>query len=184
MKGNLPLAAENTLAILIDVQQRLLPAMKNEQQVLENTVRLVTGLRLLETEILPLRQYPKGLGDYPEILAQQLDNTVASDKTTFSGWKTEEIRQKIEQSGKKNILLFGIETHICVLQTAIDLLDAGYSVTVICDCCDSRKPLDHEIALRQLMQRGALLSTSESVLFALLGQAGGEVFKAISALIK
>lgn len=175
---------EDTAALLIDVQERLLPVVSKPEETLALTTRLIKGLNILEVPVIPVRQYPKGLGDYPQELREVLGEYVPSDKLSFSAWETEEIARRIEALGKKTLLVFGMEAHICVLQTVIDLIAAGYQVVLVTDCVDSRKPADLAIALCRAEQEGTLLTTSESLLFELQRRAGTDTFKQISALIK
>lgn len=175
---------EDTAALLIDVQEKLLPAMNNAPETLALTTRFVKGLRILEVPIIPMRQYPKGLGDFPQELRDAMGEYTASDKMTFSAWETDQIAERIRSLGKKNLIVFGIEAHICLLQTVVDLISAGYNVVVVADCISSRKFYDNDIALRRAEREGAILTTSESILFELLRKAGTDAFKQISTLIK
>lgn len=175
---------EDTAALLIDVQDKLLPVVSKAEETVALTARLIKGLQILEVPIIPVRQYPKGLGDFPQELQDVLGEYTPSDKITFSAWDTPEIAQRIQSLGKKNLLVFGLEAHICVLQTVIDLVGAGYNVVLITDCISSRKLYDYDVALRRAEKEGVLLTTSESILFELLRKAGTDTFKLISALIK
>lgn len=175
---------EDTAAILIDVQERLLPAIHQGRELEGKIVKLVEGLRILDVPILPLRQYPKGLGDLTPAIREALGEYLPGDKITFSPWDTPEIADRIRSLGRKNILLCGVETHVCVLQTALDLLGAGYNVAVAADCVGSRNPYDREIGLDRMVREGALPTTGESALFELLREAGTDTFKRISALVK
>ncbi len=175
---------EDTAALLIDVQDRLLPAISGADEILALTVRLIKGLQILEIPIVTVRQYPKGLGDLPRELREVLGEYTPSDKVTFSAWGTKEIAERIQSLGKKNLIVFGVEAHVCVLQTVIDLTAAGYNVVLVADCVGSRQPYDREIALRRAEKEGAFLATSESILFELLRKAATDTFKQISALVK
>lgn len=175
---------ENTLAIVVDMQERLMPAMYAETETLKNTVKLVKGLRILGVPIIPLRQYPKGLGDIVQPLKAELEGCLINDKVTFSAMGTAEIVERIQKTGKQNILVCGVEAHVCVLQTLIDLEERGYHTALMVDCTDSRNIYDKEIALCRAQQEGVRLTTSESILFELLQTAGAEPFKQISALVK
>lgn len=175
---------EDTAALLIDVQERLLPAIDKAEETLALTARLIKGLQILEIPVVAVRQYPKGLGDLPRQLQEVLGQYTPSDKVTFSAWDTEEIARRIRSLGKKNLIVFGTEAHVCVLQTVIDLIAAGYNVVLVADCVGSRRPYDREIALRRAEKEGALLTTSESILFELLRKAATDTFKQISALVK
>lgn len=178
------LKREDTAALLIDMQGKLLQSVANSQEISKASVRFLEGLRILEVPVLPVRQYPKGLGDYPPALWEAIGQVDPLDKVTFSAWDTPEIAQEITALNRKNLLVFGVEAHVCVLQTVLDLLDNGYHVTLVADCVSSRAAFDCEIALRRAEQAGAMLATSEGVLFELLGKAGSDTFKQISNLIK
>ncbi|MCP1110930.1 nicotinamidase-related amidase [Lachnospiraceae bacterium PF1-21] len=175
---------EDTMAILIDVQERLVPVMDRKVETVAASVRLIEGLRILGVPVVPFRQYPKGLGDYIPEIKEALGSHEPSDKLTFSAYGSEEIAERIDSYQKKNVLIFGMETHICVQQTALDLIAKGYNVMIVTDCVTSRKKADSDIALRRLEAEGALLTTTESILFELLKEAGSESFKQISRLIK
>lgn len=175
---------KDTAALLIDIQERLLPVMDRKEELVSQTVKLITGLHILDIPIIPVRQYPKGLGDLiPEVRAA-LGEYQPVDKMTFSAWDTAAIAGRAKALGKKNLLVFGIEAHICVLQTVIDLIADGYQVILVTDCVSSRRSDDKEIALRRAEQEGALLVTAESILFELLQKAGSDTFKQISQLVK
>lgn len=175
---------EDSAAILIDIQERLLPVIDRKEELLKDCVNLITGFRILDIPILAARQYPKGLGDLAAPLREALGEYQPYDKIGFSVYSSPELRAELERSGKKNLFLFGIETHICVLQSVIDLQAAGYQVYLVGDCSSSRKPTDHQLALKRARQEGALLTTREAALFELLKEAGSEQFKQISKLIK
>lgn len=108
---------------------------------------------------------------------------MAYDKTTFSAYETEAVYEAMDKE-RKNVLICGIEAHICVLQTAIDLKAAGYQPVIVADCVSSRKELDKELGLKRAEQEGILITSKEAILFELTRKAGGPVFKQISALIK
>lgn len=175
---------KDTFALLIDIQERLLPVMNEKDELILSTIKFIEGLNILGTPIISVRQYPKGLGDFAPEIRTALGDYEPEDKTTFSAWGKPELADKIRATGKKTVLVFGIEAHICVLQTIVDLIAADYHVILVTDCVSSRKACDKEIALRRAEQEGAVLSTSESILFELLQKAGSDTFKKISALVK
>ncbi|MGI6361376.1 MAG: isochorismatase family protein [Bacillota bacterium] len=175
---------KDTAALMVDIQERLLPAVDCAEQTLDSAIRLIKGLDILQIPLIPIRQYPQGLGDFPPELWEVLKGLQPLDKTTFSAWEEPKIAEKIRSLDKKNLLVFGMEAHVCVQQTVIDLLSEGFSVVVIVDCITSRCFHDKKIALRRLEQEGALLATSESILFELLRKSGTETFKKISTLVK
>lgn len=177
--------AENTLALVIDFQERLVPVIQDSEELLHNTEILIKGLHTLGIPMIATQQYTKGLGMTVENIRNAVgEEFIYCDKLTFSCAEDENIMKKIEETGKKNIIICGIETHICVLQTVIDLIYLGYNVILVENCIGSRKQRDHAIGLQRAVKEGAMLTTYESVLFELARVAGTDVFKAISKLIK
>ena len=171
-------------AVMIDMQDKLLAAMPEAEKLLENTERLLKGLRLLEIPVTVTQQNTKGLGPTDSGLIEAGGLKEYYDKMTYSCFADEKIRKDWLESGKKTFILFGIESHICLWQTAGDLLKEGFEVQIVCDCIASRKSYDKEVALRRLERAGAVLMTTEAVLFELLERAGTPEFKAISKLVK
>lgn len=178
------LNTEETLALCIDYQEKLMPAINDSEQVLNKTAILVKGLRALGVPIIVTQQYTKGLGGTVEPVKSALGEYKVFDKTEFCGYDNSEIRDEVKRSGKKNILVFGAETHICALQTAIGLNDAGYKVVMVEDCCGSRRQADKDSGIKRAMCEGITVSCCETVLFELTAKAGTEEFKIISKLVK
>ncbi|MDF2804137.1 MAG: hypothetical protein K0S61_4040 [Anaerocolumna sp.] len=176
---------EETIAIMVDIQEKLLPAMLNKEDLIENTIKLLKGLKLLGVPVLISRQYTKGLGDTVNELKELLDEgTPDFDKITFSCYDDINIKNFIDSQNIKYIILFGIEAHICLQQTAIDCMAAGYQAVVVTDCISSRKKKDKKIAIHRYEKEGVVLATYESILFELTRQAGTDTFKEISKIIK
>jgi len=175
---------EDSAAILVDIQERLVPAINNEKETIENSKKFTEGLRLLGVPIFVTRQYPKGLGDIIPELKETLGEYTPYDKISFSIFGCDEIRKALHLSGKKNLFIYGMETHICVEQSIMDLQKAGYQTYLVCDCVSSRKEQDHRIGMKRAKAEGAILTTKEAALFELLKVAEGEAFKKISKLIK
>lgn len=176
------LKLEDSLLLIVDYQERLMPVIYDNEKLLTQTLKLLEGCEVLGLPIVVTQQYTKGLGmSLPEI--QQFESRYF-DKTTFSCYGDPTIRKTLEGSGKNTIIVCGIESHICILQTVLDLLEDGYQVVLAADCIGSRKPYDKEISLRRMEQDGAILTTCESVLFELLKVAGTDAFKQISKIIK
>lgn len=175
----------STIAIVIDVQEKLLPVMDEADRVLASTTTLVKGLRALEVPIIATEQYPKGLG--PTVA--QVQSTFASwdpiVKSTFSCCDTPDFMTLLKtHSQVSTVVITGIEAHVCVLQTAIDLLDAGYTPVIVADATSSRNPADTKIAFSRFQTEGIRLTTTESVLFELTRTSGNAAFRTISRLIK
>ncbi|MFV0342800.1 MAG: hydrolase [Anaerocolumna sp.] len=176
---------EESIAIMVDIQDKLLPAMFHKEELIENTIKLLKGFKALDMPVLVSQQYTKGLGDTVNILKDLLDqDTHYFDKISFSCYEDEDIKMELKNRAVKNIIIFGIEAHICVQQTVIDCLAAGYQVIVVTDCISSRKKTDRKIAIHRYEEEGAILATYESILFELTRQAGNDTFKEISKIIK
>lgn len=176
------LEEDNTLLFMIDIQERLVPAMNNGQEVVENVKTLLTAFKELNLPVIHTEQYPKGLGKTLTELSD-LTSGDAFEKTQFSAY-TEDIKSSIFKSGKMNILVIGMETHVCVFQTVRSLLEAKYNVFVVKDCVASRTQENYDNALDMMKDMGAVVTNMETVLFDILKKAGTPEFKIVSKLIK
>ena len=176
------LAAENTIALVIDLQEKIVPAMSNPETLLARSNFLIRGLRVFEIPIVSTRQYPKGLGDSVAEIKVALGDAKVFDKIVFSCLDAPEIRNYFAQDSRPNVLLAGIETHICVLQTALDLVELGKRVYLVRDCVSSRSPLDTEVALQRLWNSGVVPTTAEAALFEIARVSGTPQFKSLSKL--
>ena len=176
--------AAESLCVIVDVQQRLFPHMHAGEHLLERLKILIRGLRVLEIPLVVTQQYTRGLGPTIDPLLEVLGEFDPVEKIAFSCCGEKAFIERLGTAGRKRILLAGIESHVCVLQTAVDLAAEGYTPAVVADCVSSRYAADKEIALRRYEAEGAILTTSESILFELTREAGTPVFKQISALVK
>ncbi|GEK34960.1 isochorismatase family protein [Kurthia sibirica] len=174
---------EQTAVVVIDVQGKLATLMNNADHTVRKITQLIQGANVLELPVLWLEQYPKGLGPTVDTVAAEMIGTPI-EKITFSAWRTDEFKKALIASGKKQVLLCGIEAHICVFQTARDLKNAGFIVEVLADATDSRTAIDYQIALTRLQQEHILLTSVEMALFDLVEVASGEQFKKISKIVK
>ena len=175
---------EQAIGLVIDIQERLLPHMANNEDLLQNVKKLIAGLQVLDVPILVTDQYRKGLGESVTELKDLFQPFESIEKVAFSCYGEPVFADKLKASGKKFVIICGIESHVCVLQTVLDLKENGYIPVVVTDCVSSRKLSDKEIAMRRLIHEGAILTTSESILFELTRAAGTDTFKAISKLVK
>ena len=175
---------ENALVMIIDEQVKLLPTIYENEKILKNTEILIKGLRLLDVPFLITQQYTKGIGPSDPAIYESAGTEAYYEKRTFSCWDTQEIRDAIVSSGRRQIVLCGIESHICVMQTAIDLIANGYTVYLVEDCASSRRKNDKETALRRMTAEGVLLTTYESLLFELMVTSTHPNFREVSKLIK
>ncbi len=174
----------NTVGLIIDIQERLLPAMSNKEEFLINTIKLINGLKALDVPMVVTEQYRKGLGETVNEIKELFSTFESIEKIAFSCCDEPVVVDKLNLLSRKNVIVCGIESHVCVLQTVLDLKEAGYVPVVVTDCISSRKVSDKEIALRRMIHEGAILTTSESILFELTRRAGTDTFKAISKLVK
>jgi nicotinamidase-related amidase len=175
---------ENTGAIMIDFQERLVPHMHDKENLLKNTEILIKGLKSLEIPVAVSEQYPKGLGHTVEVIDKTLGEYRCLEKMSFSCCDEASIDEMFKTMNKKWIVVAGIESHICVLQTVIDIIDRGYVPVVVEDCVSSRKQNDKRMAIHRMRQEGAIITTCESILFELCRYAGNSTFKTISNLVK
>lgn len=177
------LTQEEIVLMIIDVQERLVPAMKYGGQVIEKTNTLISIAKNLEAPIIVTEQYPKGLGKTVPEVSANLDTASVYEKMTFSGF-TPEVASALNQLGRKKIIITGIETHVCVLQTVRDLLGQGYQVFVVQDAVCSRTKENYKNALSQMSLMGAVITNLETALFDLMKESGTPVFRKLSKLIK
>ena len=173
----------STSIICIDIQEKLVNMLDNGEIIKNNSVKIMQAAKILNIDTIITEQYPKGLGStISEILS--VKNFTKIEKTTFSAYQTDEFKNEFKKLKNKNILIFGIETHICVLQTVIDLLNKNYNVYIIEDCSSSRNQNNHKTALALAKQKGAYVITLEIALFNLLKSSKHQNFKEIQSLIK
>ena len=175
---------DHTVLILIDVQEKLAPVVAEREQLLANLQKLVQGVRALHVPIIWLEQNPDGLGPTVPELRQHLSDLRPITKLSFSCWGEDAFKAALEGLGREQALVCGIEAHVCVQQTAMDLLAAGYHVQVVQDAVSSRVLSNKEAALAKLRAAGAVVTTTEMALFELLRVAEGPAFKAILKIVK
>ena len=171
---------ENTVALVIDYQEKLVPVMQNKEAVIHNAGILLEGLRVLEVPMIITQQYTKGLGTTVKEITDAIGHDEYVEKISYSAYEL--VKEQIQ--GKRFVIVCGIESHICVLQTVIDLVAEGYVPVVVEDCISSRKANDKEVALERMKKEGAILTTYESILFELLKAAGTDTSKKIQRLIR
>ena len=175
---------EDAILTAIDFQEKLLPAMFEADKVEAAAIKMAAGLNVMGVPEIVTTQYAKGLGPTVPAVEEALGEFEPIDKSSFSAWKNEEYQSELQKSGRKTVILMGIETHICVEQTALDLLENGYTVFVPADCVQSRNPVNKELSLRRMEAAGVVITCAESVLYELLGSSRAVEFKAISAIVK
>lgn len=175
---------EQAAGLVIDIQEKLFPFITGNEILAVNSGILIKGLQVLKVPILVTEQYTKGLGPTIRPLRELLGTAAPMEKLAFSCCDDPSIMGQLAALKKKFIIITGIEAHVCVLQTATDLLERGFIPVVAEDCVSSRRLNDKDMAMNRLRRMGAVITTYESVLFELLRYSGTEEFKAISKLVK
>lgn len=174
----------NTMALVIDYQERLVPPIGNKESLIKNSRILLAGLDSLKVPMIISEQYPERLGGTLPEIKEVTGGAAAWAKTDFSCWQDQGLKEAISGLGRKSVILCGVETHICVMQTAVDLVEAGYQVICVADCLGARRKADHKLGLQRMMQEGCLVATYESILFELAVGKQSPSFKTISSLVK
>lgn len=178
------LQAEHSCALVIDEQVRLLPAMAAADAVVANTQRLLRAAQRLDVPVLVSEQYPRGLGPTVPTVAPLLPADSVVEKTQFSCLRNPVFAGRLRQLGRPQVVVAGVESHVCVLQTALDLLQQRYAVFVVADATSSRTTDSHDRALERMARAGAEIVTTEMVVFEWLADAGHPAFREISLLVK
>ena len=171
--------------MIIDVQEKLLNAVFNKASLEKKATTLANTAKILGIPVIVTEQYPKGLGATVETLKEVLpENTQYFEKTAFSALENNDVLEALKNSGKKQVVIFGIETHICVSQTTNALIQDGFEVSVIRDACGSRSELEYSAGLERMKDNGAHVLTTEIALFEWLKGAKHPKFKEVQMLIK
>ena len=178
------LTVTDSVLLVVDVQEKLFRLMYQKEQLADNLQRLIKGIQVLEVPILVTEQYPQGLGPTIPEIATLLTAVKPYPKVNFSCCGDAAFMQAFQQLHRKQVLIAGIESHICVYQTAADLIAAGYEVYAVGDAVSSRTQQNRDTGIKMMIQLGAKLTSTEAVLFELLKVAKGEKFKAISQIVK
>jgi nicotinamidase-related amidase len=170
--------------VVVDIQERLLPAMHERERVLQNALRLVKGAAILHLPVLVTEQYPKGIGRTISELAGAVPEFAPLEKTAFSCCGAQSFLPSLASRKVRDVILCGIEAHVCVCQTALDLLDQDFDVFVVADAISSRTQENCRTAIERMRDAGAVIVSTEMILFELLEEAGTDQFKQILELIK
>ena len=172
----------DTALLVVDVQEKLIPSIIDHERLVWNVRRLVDGAKILGIPVVATEQYPKGLGATVRQVAERLGDVPS--KLSFSCCGCAGIFEDLEGRGIRKILVSGIEAHVCVQQTVLDLLGAGWRVYVAVDAVGSRSEVDYRIAISRMDSAGAILTTTEAALFEWCEVAGTPQFKEISRLVR
>jgi nicotinamidase-related amidase len=171
------------LIAVVDVQEKLLPAMPDAPGLIRDAGFILDVARLFQLPILATEQYPQGLGPTTRVIAEKL-TTPAWAKTSFSAWDCPAFRDALRESQRTTVILVGMETHVCIRRSARDLLDEGYRVIIPRDAVQARHAIDHDTAIEELRIAGAAITTAETLAFACVDGAEDRRFKELSRLIK
>ncbi len=178
------LLAEDVVLVIVDIQERLAAVMQERQKVVDNCLHLIEICKMLDIPIILNEQYPKGLGPLVPEIRDAVKEYAPHEKVTFSCCGMGSFAGSLKSTGRKKVILVGMETHVCVLQTCIDLLKEGFTVHAVRDAICSRTENNFVTAMEYMRDAGAVITCTETVLFQLLVKAGTEEFKAISKRIK
>jgi len=177
------LVQNKSALLVIDIQERIYKVMRKYEQLIENVVKLIKGAKIISIPIYFTEQYPKGLGETIQQIKAEL-NGKAFQKVTFSCFGAENLFDQLKEKGINQIIVCGIESHVCVQQTVLDLLANDFQVNIPINAVSSRYKIDYKTALKRMAKNGAQLTTVEAVLFELLQVSGNTTFKKVSSLIK
>jgi nicotinamidase-related amidase len=179
------MTADQSVLIIVDVQERLCPVMDNPRRVLMNGARLARGARLLGVPVLITEQYPKGLGPtMHDIRVEVPEREAYVEKLTFSSAAEPAVMERLEALGRRQAVVCGVEAHVCVLQTALGLRAKGWEVFVVTDACSSRLPESEAAALTRMAMAGVVPVITEMALFEWLGGKENPAFHDVHALVR
>lgn len=184
MIDKMRLKPSETVLVVVDVQERLARVMERRQQVEAAIGVLIRAAKLHDIPVILTQQYTKGLGPTVQALSDQLEGIEPVEKVCFSCCGVEPFTRALDALGRRKVILTGMEAHICVLQTGLDLLDMGYTVHLPWDAICSRSDGNRDAAMRFLERAGAIITSTETAAFQILEKAGTPEFKEISSLLK
>lgn len=180
-----PFDTKNSALLMVDIQEHLMPLVSGKDAVLRNAVRLLTAVRVLDLPLLVTEQYPKGIGPTLLQLSSLLPpGTPCIEKTSFSCCGHAGFDEALDALDRPVTVLFGIETHICILSTVMDLIGRGRSVVLVADACGSRDAANHALAVDAARACGAFVVPTETVVYRMLGNSRAPGFKALLPLFK
>jgi nicotinamidase-related amidase len=178
------LNAQGSLLLVVDVQERLLPAIHDAERILQRIEIMVRAAGMLGVPVMATEQYPRGLGRTAAALSELLPEAVRVEKIHFCAAAEPELMSRLEAARRRQIVLCGTEAHVCVLQTALGLAAAGYDCAVVADAAGSRDPANRQAALDRLRAEGIAILTSEMVLFEWMARADTAEFRQILPLVR
>lgn len=170
--------------IVIDIQDKLFQAMHDKENLFVNAAKTIKGAKVFDLPIIVTEQIPEKLGQTIPDISRELGDIECIAKESFSCWENNRFQEKLKSLNHRNIIIIGIESHICVYQTSIDLIDNGFSVHIVADAVSSRTKENSDIGLAAMRNAGAYVTSTEMVLFEILRSAGNAGFKDIQKIVK
>ena len=178
------LAIENSILVVIDIQDRLVRVMHEKETLLENLQKIIKGVEILNIPMIDTEQDPEKLGATIPEISTLLDNIRPIHKSSFSCCETDAFMKELEHMKRGQVLVVGVESHVCVYQSTVDLIRAGYEVHIVTDCTSSRTAENRALGIERMRDEGVKLTGTEMVLFELMKIARGDRFREISRLVK
>lgn len=178
------LGKNSAVLVIVDIQEKLAAVMEDGKTTTANCILLIEAAKLLDLPIVLTEQYPKGLGSTLKQIQDALPSYEPIEKITFDCCKSGDFLEKIRALGRKHVIITGMESHVCVLQTCLTLLDEGYYIHLASNAVCSRRSKDHMTALEMMRDAGAVISSAETVVFQLLERAGTKEFNEMARKIK
>lgn len=175
---------ENTIGLVIDMQENLVPAIADTDVMLKNSLKLLAGLKLFKMPIVVTQQNTEGLGATVPQINEAIGNFSYIEKKTFSCYREPAFIRVLNRIGKRNVVIMGVEAHICILQTTLDLLYNNFNPVIVEDCIGSCNENDKKVAIWRMRDVGSVITTSESMLFELCREAGTDEFNELLKLLK
>jgi len=173
---------QDSVLLVVDVQEKLIPHIAHHENLIRNVGRLVDAAKLTTVPVMATEQYPKGLGATVAEVKERLPEPCL-EKLAFSCVGDDVARKQLAQLARQKVLLCGVETHVCIQQTAFDLMAEGYQVFLPVDAVSSRDTADHDVAIRRMESHGVVVTTVEACLFEWCEQAGTDLFKEVRKLV-
>jgi nicotinamidase-related amidase len=170
--------------VVVDIQERFVPVIHELQRMVQNSLRLINGVGILRLPILATEQYREGLGATVPEIASAIPNFAPMEKNSFSCCSAPGFVEALRAKGVQDVILCGIEAHVCVCQTCLGLLDAGFRPFVVADAISSRTPENHRLGVERMRDAGAVIVSTEMILFELLERAGTDEFKRMLKVVK
>lgn len=178
------LSRSSAILIVIDFQNNLFKAMQDKENLLLNAAKMIKGAKIFSLPIIVTEQIPEKLGQTIPELAAELNGIERISKETFSSWENNKFREKLESISHRQVIIMGIESHICVYQTAVDLIGNGYEVHVVADAVSSRTRSNSDIGIAAMKSAGVHVTSTEMVIFEFLRSAGDSMFRDIQKIVK